>query len=208
MSWIIIVREENVKKKNSVSCLPAPKSRRNMGNKICYMMYSIYMYIPTFRTCFNSLRALRTELFRDQFHIADSSSFFFKGCKIIGTITKVPLYSIKVTGVVLGPYQLWRRMFGSEAVVFQPDGGWRSSYFNTLLTWNWGCFPYFQDLFERKIHTLPSSNCFLLVPKMAWGAHFCDMLEPFIRSQAGRDIVEMPSYRPSLENGEPGREVK
>lgn len=71
------------------------------------------MYISTFRACFNSLRALRTELFRDQFHIADSSSFFFKGCKIIGTITEVPLYSIKVTGVVLGPYQLWGRMFGS-----------------------------------------------------------------------------------------------
>lgn len=137
LNELIIVREENIKK---IPCflLACLKSRRNMGNKIFYMMYSIYMYIPTFGTCFNSLRALRTELFRDEFHIADSSSFFFKGCKIIGTITKVPLYSIKVTGVVLGPYQLWRRMFGSEAVVFQPDGGWRSSYFNSLLTWNGG----------------------------------------------------------------------
>lgn len=40
------------------------------------------------------------ELFGDQFHIADSSGFFFKRCKIIGTITEVPLYSIKVTAVV------------------------------------------------------------------------------------------------------------
>lgn len=72
------------------------------------------MYISTFRTGFSSLGALRIELFGGQFHIADSSSFsFFKGCKIIGIITKVPLYSIKVTGGVPGLYQLWGEMFGS-----------------------------------------------------------------------------------------------
>lgn len=71
------------------------------------------MCMPTVRTGSSSWGALRIELFGGQFHIADSSSFFFKGCKIIGIITKVPLYSIKVTGGVPGPYQLWGEMFGS-----------------------------------------------------------------------------------------------
>lgn len=101
------------KDKNSLfpTCLPQVKEKYGKQN-ILYDIYIMYRYIPTFRTCFNSLRALRI-VFGDQFHIVGSSSFFFKGCKIIGVITKVPLYSIKVTGVVPGPYQLWRRMFGS-----------------------------------------------------------------------------------------------
>lgn len=74
-------------------------------------------------------------LLRDQLHIANSSSFFFKGWKIIGTITKVSLYSIKVTGVVRGPYQLWGRMFGSQAAVFQPGGGWRSILLTLIHCW-------------------------------------------------------------------------
>lgn len=100
--------------KNSLfpTCLLQVKEKYREQN-ILYDMYITHMDTPTFRTCFISLRALRIVLFGDQFHIVDSSSFFFKGCKIMGVITKVPLCSVKVTGVVPGPYQLWKRTFGS-----------------------------------------------------------------------------------------------
>ena len=129
----------------------------------------VYIYIYIYKTCFNSLRALRTELFEVQFHIADSSSFFFKGCKIIGTITELPLYSIKVTGVVPGPYHLWGRMFGSYAVVFQLDGRWQTVLPTLILcSSGFGVLLLTSKTFlrEREKYTYhPSSTCFKPSPK-------------------------------------------
>lgn len=47
------------------------------------------MYIPTFRTSFSSLGALRIlRVVGGQFHMQIHVVAFFKGCKIIGIITK------------------------------------------------------------------------------------------------------------------------